>query len=74
MGKYTAMQQRVEYPCETTLLREGKVAQNYYFIEKGCLGYGLTINGKDTTFQFFFENEGVSRWKVSKKISPALLR
>ena len=58
--KYTALQKRVAYPAKTILLQEGKVAQNYYFVEKGCLRLCFDNHGKDTTVQFFFENEGVA--------------
>jgi len=69
--KYTALQQRVEYPAKTVLLQEGKIAQNYYFIEKGCLRMWFDNNEKDTTFQFFFENEGVSSLESFQKNIPS---
>jgi CRP-like cAMP-binding protein len=69
--KYTALQQRVEYPAKTTLLREGKIAQNYYFVEKGCLRVWFDNHEKDTTFQFFFENEGVSSLESFSKNIPS---
>jgi CRP-like cAMP-binding protein len=69
--KYTALQQRVEYPAKTILLREGKIAQNYYFIEKGCLRVWFDNHEKDTTFQFFFENEGVSSLESFSKNIPS---
>jgi len=69
--KYTALQQRVEYPAKTILLRKGKIAQNYYFIEKGCLRVWFDNHEKDTTFQFFFENEGVSSLESFSKNIPS---
>jgi CRP-like cAMP-binding protein len=69
--KYTALQQRIEYPAKTVLLQEGKIAQNYYFIEKGCLRMWFDNNEKDTTFQFFFENEGVSSLESFQKNIPS---
>jgi len=65
------LQQRVEYPAKTILLREGNVAQNYYFIEKGCLRVWFDNKDKDTTFQFFFENEGVSSMESFQKNIPS---
>ena len=53
------------------LLQEGKIAQNYYFIEKGCLRMWFDNNEKDTTFQFFFENEGVSSLESFQKNIPS---
>ena len=70
--KYTALQQRVEYPARTTLLHEGKTAQNYYFIEQGCLRLCFDNNGKDTTVQFFFENEGVASLESFRKNIPSV--
>ena len=47
-------------PPKTCLLREGEVAKNVFFIEKGCLRQSFNKDGKDITFQFFFENQTVS--------------
>jgi CRP-like cAMP-binding protein len=69
--KYMALQQRVEYPAKTILLREGDIAQNYYFVEKGCLRMWFDNHEKDTTFQFFFENEGVSSLESFHKNIPS---
>jgi CRP-like cAMP-binding protein len=69
--KYMALQQRVEYPAKTILLREGDIAQNYYFVEKGCLRMWFDNHEKDTTFQFFFENEGVSSLDSFHKNIPS---
>jgi len=69
--KYTALQQRAEYPARTTLLHEGKTAQNYYFIERGCLRLWFDNNGKDTTVQFFFENDGVASLESFQKNIPS---
>lgn len=54
------MQERRRVPARTVLLREGKKAQHYYFIEQGCLRVWFNNKGKDTTVQFFFEGDGVS--------------
>ena len=70
--KYIALQKRVEYPARTILLREGKTAQNYYFIEKGCLRLWFDNKGKDTTVQFFFENEGVASLESFQKNIPSM--
>jgi len=70
--KYIALQKRVEYPARTILLQEGKTAQNYYFIEKGCLRLCFDNNGKDTTVQFFFENEGVASLESFQKNIPSV--
>jgi CRP-like cAMP-binding protein len=70
--KYTAMQERRVFPAKTVLLKQGKVAQNYYFVEKGCLRVWFDNNGKDTTFQFFFEHEGVTSLESFQKNIPSI--
>lgn len=70
--KYAALQQRVVYPAKTTLLQEGKTAQNYYFVEEGCLRLWFDNNGKDITVQFFFENEGVASLESFRKNIPSI--
>lgn len=69
--KYIALQERAEYPARTTLLQEGKTAQNYYFVEQGCLRLWFNNNGKDTTVQFFFEKEGVASLESFQKNIPS---
>ncbi|HVW60373.1 MAG TPA: Crp/Fnr family transcriptional regulator [Puia sp.] len=70
--KYAALQQRAVFPARTILLHEGKTAQNYYFVEKGCLRLWFDGNGKDITVQFFFENEGVSSLESFQKNIPSM--
>jgi CRP-like cAMP-binding protein len=50
----------IEIPSKTVLLKEGDPAQNIYFIKKGCLRLWFNDDGKDITFQFFFENQAVA--------------
>ena len=35
--KYLKYQTRMELPAKKVLLEEGKISQNYFFIEKGCV-------------------------------------
>lgn len=49
-----------EFPSRYTLLESGEVSQELYLIEKGCLRLCFNHNGREITFQFFFENQGVS--------------
>jgi len=48
------------FPAKTTLLREGEVATHMYYVKTGCLRLWFNKNGKDVTFQFFFEDQPVS--------------
>jgi len=59
--KYLEFQKRIEVPAKSILLEEGKVSQNYIFIEKGCVRIFFNDhNGIDRTVQFLFEDEGMS--------------
>ena len=57
---YGHLFKEINAPVKTTLLLEGEVAKNLYFIVKGCLRLWFNNNGKDVTVQFFFENQAVS--------------
>lgn len=63
---------RMEIPAKTTLLREGQVSKAAFFIEKGCLRSWFNNNGRDITFQFFFEGEGVSSVESFRTNQPSL--
>ncbi|NQX39203.1 cAMP-binding domain of CRP or a regulatory subunit of cAMP-dependent protein kinases [Pedobacter steynii] len=67
-----AMHQRIEVPAKTILLAEGEVSKKSFLIEKGCLRVWFNNNGKDTTFQFFFENEGLSSLESFRKNIPGM--
>lgn len=61
-----------EIPAKTVLLREGEIAQNIFFITKGCLRLWFNNDGKDITFQFFFENQAVSSFESFLGHQPSL--
>ena len=71
--KYAGLYRREEIPARTILLREGDVSKKSFFIEKGCLRAGFNHNGRDVTFQFFFENEVISSAESFRKNIPSLL-
>jgi CRP-like cAMP-binding protein len=58
--KYKNYFREVEIPSKATLLSEGEVSKHMYFIKKGCLRMWFNNDGKDITFQFFFENQAVA--------------
>src|SRR6201986_1293304 len=70
--KYLDHQNRLEVPAKAVLLEEGKVSQNYIFIEKGCVRLFFNNNGDDKTVQFFFENEGLTSFESFVNNSPSL--
>jgi CRP-like cAMP-binding protein len=49
-----------EIASRTILLREGDIATQVHFIKKGCLREWFNKDGKDITFQFFFEGQPVA--------------
>lgn len=59
-------------PPKTILLEEGKVADRMYLIRKGCLRLFFNNEGRDITFQFFFEGgfRRVIRQPVSTDTEP----
>jgi CRP-like cAMP-binding protein len=71
--EYTSCFKRMEVPAKTFLLREGEVAKNVYLIEKGCIRVWFNNEGKDMTFQFFFENSTVSSLESFRKNIPSYL-
>jgi CRP-like cAMP-binding protein len=52
--------QEINVPPKTILLEDGQISKKMYFIKKGCLRLWFNHDGKDITFQFFFENQAVS--------------
>lgn len=57
---YKNFVKEINVDSKTILLREGEIASKIYFIKKGCLRLAFNNNGKDITFQFFFENQAVA--------------
>jgi CRP-like cAMP-binding protein len=49
-----------EIPSKTILLSEGEISKQMHFIKKGCLRIWFNKDGKDITFQFFFEGQAVA--------------
>lgn len=57
--KYQHLWTRVEKPTKTLLLKEGTISRKAYVIERGCLRVWFNHNGKEISFQFFFEGDVV---------------
>lgn len=70
--KYGHLFKEMIIPAKTILLHEGDVSKNAYFIKEGCLRLWFSNKGKDVTFQFFFENEGVSSIESFRSGEPSL--
>ena len=64
--------QEITLPARTLLLKEGEIAQNIYLIKEGCMRTWFNNDGKDITFQFFFEGQLVASIESFKNNSPSL--
>ncbi len=73
-NKFKDLFEKVEIAPKTTLLNEGEIARYMYFIKKGCLRLCFNNEGKDTTFQFFFENQAVSSFESFFSYKPSIFR
>lgn len=65
-------QSRLSIPTKTILLEEGKVADKLFLIHKGCLRLFFYNDGKDITFQFFFEGDFVASFDSLYTQQPSL--
>ncbi|MGC3947130.1 MAG: Crp/Fnr family transcriptional regulator [Chryseolinea sp.] len=70
--KFKDFFKRDEVPGKTILLKEGQVSEKMFYIEKGCIRLSFNKDGKDITFQFFFEGEGVSSAESFRNNEPSL--
>jgi CRP-like cAMP-binding protein len=71
--EYTGLYQRIQVPAKTILLREGEISNKAYLIEKGALRAWFYSKDKDITFQFFFEQEGISSVESFRKRIPSFI-
>jgi CRP-like cAMP-binding protein len=70
--KFMELFQEKEIASKTTLLKEGEISNYMYFIKKGCLRLWFNNEGDDITFQFFFEDQGVSSFESFFERKPSL--
>ncbi len=70
--KFSHLFKRQEIPAKTTLLKEGQISKTAYLVEKGCVRCWFNNNGKDITFQFFFEGEVVSSIESFQTNQPSM--
>ncbi|HEX6225971.1 MAG TPA: Crp/Fnr family transcriptional regulator [Chryseolinea sp.] len=70
--KFSHLFKREEVNAKTILLKEGQTAKKVYFIEQGCFRLSFNNAGKDITFQFFFEGEGISSAESFRYNQPSL--
>jgi CRP-like cAMP-binding protein len=70
--QYAGLYTRMEIPARTVLLQEGETSKKVFLVEKGCLRACFNNNGKDVTFQFFFEGDNVSSAESFSKNIPSM--
>ncbi|MES1213870.1 MAG: Crp/Fnr family transcriptional regulator [Bacteroidota bacterium] len=68
---YTSCFKRIHVPAKTILLHEGDISKKLFLIEKGCARVWFNHNGKDITFQFFFEISTVASIESFRKKIPS---
>lgn len=71
-GQFLHLFKREEVPSKTVLLNEGSVSRKAFYIEEGCVRAWFNNDGKDITFQFFFEGQGVSSIESFRTNQPSL--
>ena len=68
---YASLFKPMKVPARTVLLKEGDVAKKLFLIEKGCIRVWFNREGKDISFQFFFENQMVASIESFRKALPS---
>lgn len=58
-------------PSKTLLLEENRIADRLYLIRQGCLRLFFLHEGKDITFQFFFEGDVVASFESFYNNAPS---
>jgi len=58
--KFVDLLVKKEIAAKTILLQEGEISNHAHYIKKGCLRQWYNKDGKDITFQFFFEGQAVA--------------
>ncbi|MEZ2441012.1 Crp/Fnr family transcriptional regulator [Chitinophaga sp. RCC_12] len=71
-SRYQHLYEDISVPAKSVLLEEGKISRYAYFIIEGAVRVWFNNKGKDTTFQFFFEGEGVSSIESFRTGQPSM--
>lgn len=61
-----------EIASKTILLEEGEISKQIHFVKSGCLRQCFNKDGKDITFQFFFENQAVASFDSFMNSQPSI--
>ncbi|WP_430402718.1 Crp/Fnr family transcriptional regulator [Fluviicola sp.] len=71
-GPFLHLFKQEQVPAKTVLLNEGSVSRKAFYIEKGCVRAWFNNDGKDVSFQFFIEGQGVSSIESFRTNQPSL--
>jgi CRP-like cAMP-binding protein len=71
-AKFQELFAQREIASKTILLLEGEIAAQIHFIKKGCIREWFNKDGKDITFQFFFEGQAVASIDSFLKCQPSI--
>jgi CRP-like cAMP-binding protein len=71
-SKFMHLFKRQKVAAKTILLREGEISKKVFYIKKGCIRLWFNNNGKEVTFQFFFEGQGISSVESFRSNEPSL--
>jgi len=71
--KYSKYLTETKVKAKTVLLREGETAKKIFLVKEGCLRQWLNHEGREITFQFFFENEMVASIESFRSNKPSAL-
>jgi len=58
--------------ARTVLLREGEISDHAFYVRQGCLREWFNKDGKEITFQFFFEGQTVASIDSFMNAEPSL--
>lgn len=72
LEQYRHLYEELAVPARTILLEEGKVSRYGHYIVAGAVRLWFNNKGKETTFQFFFEDEGVSSIESFRTGQPSM--
>jgi CRP-like cAMP-binding protein len=70
--RYHHLWKHEEFGAKHMLLKEGEISRKIFVIEKGAIRNWFYHNGKEISFQFFFEGDVVSSSESFRKNSPGL--
>lgn len=69
--KYASLWKHEEVNARHLLLKEGEISRKLYVIEQGCIRNWFYHDGKEISFQFFFEGDVVYSQESFRKNTPS---